>query len=678
MTFQSEGFRYRTVVVAGEAHGVGSSFVALHAAHHLRERSCFPGGIVWVPPSEESLLQRVGSAIGLTAAVLAASGDDALPVLERLRACTRRLLIVLDNVEPCSCFLRTLRGGDSDNSADDGPSASTPSSCCSTCTTLALSRLLGTSSLVHALVATTDDASQTQPSDLNPAFAAAAAPGACSTAFGALSLDSSSTVAYGGVVVSEPPKAEVTSPYDAVTPAVASSPVLLPPAPPAVVMARSVSSLTVYPGIEPGSESGTAGPLFFAGGARPRVVRVTRRRYDPRYAGKDDSDSLWTAMRLLFERRLRLPPSVLKGEIAWLVLLASAARVTDPRAERPTHSLLEHFDEPRMPRESLVFVLGDACAELEAVRKSPLRSDPAPTVPRGRLQGLADSALLQDFEATFVARDLKGCMRAIDAFVQASALRRFYALPMNTASSCERSSAMAQCTFRALPLDAAALLTAFNIPLCVGAVVSPPAAPPTPTPPARVPSDAGAAIDMYAPVATSSEPLALQLRREGSDPSPVAKPSPHISLSTLYAPPPDPALPQSRLSADDVVAYSATRSDAEACLAPYISLGRSGMFVLRGSTQGPGAIAVSFTYPAEPSSNLRAQPPSVVLKHAIVLPMQGGGVCISPNPDRLPNLSAVVETYDYLQQAVIPSTGQVVPRTEVLRLLRAHNVYGKR
>jgi len=204
-------------------------------------------------------------------------------------------------------------------------------------------------------------------------------------------------------------------------------------------------------------------------------------------------------------------------------------------------------------------------------------------------------------------------MRAIGAFVQAWALRRFYALPMNTASACSsvlvrwRSAHFALCR-----LMQRLFLTAFNIPLCVGAVVSPPAAPPTPTPATRPPLYAGAAIDMYAPVATSSEPLASQLRREGSDPSPVAKPSPHIPLSTLYAPPPDPAPPQSRLSADDVVAYSATRSDAEACLAPYISLGRSGMFVLRGSTQGPGAIAVSFTYPAEPSSNLRAQPPSVV------------------------------------------------------------------
>jgi len=116
-----------------------------------------------------------------------------------------------------------------------------------------------------------------------------------------------------------------------------------------------------------------------------------------------DSESDRSSSVALGSRR-RVP----EGEIAWLVLLASAARVTDPRARRRTHSLLEHFDVPRMPcANRLVFVLGDACAELDAdARKSPLRSDPAPTVPRGRLQGLARLALLQDFEATFVASEI--------------------------------------------------------------------------------------------------------------------------------------------------------------------------------------------------------------------------------------------------------------------------------
>ena len=60
------------VIVVGDAHGVGSSTIALDAAHHMSERGLFPGGSIWISSAEVrndgqplTLLQRVGLAIGM-------------------------------------------------------------------------------------------------------------------------------------------------------------------------------------------------------------------------------------------------------------------------------------------------------------------------------------------------------------------------------------------------------------------------------------------------------------------------------------------------------------------------------------------------------------------------------------------------------------------------------------
>lgn len=654
LAFQTEGYRFRAVVVSGEAHGVGSSFVALHAAHHLRERSCFPGGVVWVPPAEGlSLLQRVGRAIGAPASV---SEGDVSPMRMRLRGCPRRLLLVLDNVEACSCFVRAIRGYDEGGSSS-GSTSAPPVVCSAVCTTSALRELLGASDTIHALIVTTDDAT----SDVSPRLYPPAPPdpaqgapppvmhappyaGAGSPAVSA----ASSLPTYAGC------GSEVATP--------AASPP--PPPPPSLLSLRAAGSapkLSVFEGSE------SDGGLFFGGGARPRVIRVSRRRHEPRYRGRDDSDSFWTALRLLFERRLRVPAAALKGEVAWLALLDAAARRCPGGiggAVRPSHSLLEHLDEPSTPRAALAAVLGDtAPSELDTLRGSLMRADPPPALPRA-LRGASDAAILEQFESSTLTLDLGGSMRAIDAFVLAAAARRLYHLPMHTARLCAAEAAGARSSFLAPPLDAAGQAVAFGLLPSPRGPLSPGAA--SPTAHALLLSDGPAFHSgAQAPAAPAAAPPAPA---GGSAPYLGAVPVADPPVRQL-APPPPP------LRAEDLVAITARAPDAEDALAPAVLARRSGVFVLRGSaSKGPGAVAITYTLLRAGAP--AAAPPEVL--HALVLPAPGGagGVVVPPSTTPFASLAAVVEAYAYLSEAVIPGTGRAVPRADVLRLLRGHPVYG--
>ena len=100
----------RLTVVVGDSHGVGSSSVALDAAHYLSYRGWCPGGVVWVPAnfSGESLFQRIGRALGMLDDASSGTSIEGL-VLASLVRCSQRTLLVLDglqsfNVHGCSCL----------------------------------------------------------------------------------------------------------------------------------------------------------------------------------------------------------------------------------------------------------------------------------------------------------------------------------------------------------------------------------------------------------------------------------------------------------------------------------------------------------------------------------------------------------------------------------------------
>ena len=715
MAFQTEGFRSRLVVVAGDAHGVGSSFVALHAAHHLRERSSFPGGIMWVPPAEGvPLLESVGRAIGI--GPLPPGPEFTAAALQRLRGCKRRLLVVLDNVECCACLSRALCGGDDDGGAAAAPDVSEP--CCAACAFQDLRQVLGASDHLHALVATTDlpatARAQAQPSPLRPAAVASpvydaarlhspAQPSPLASPFSAAGgTPSAAYSSYSGVGTMAATLMEGIT-YDAVGAPAAPPPPppLLPPPMPMLKACSSAQKLSVFPGSDVGG-----GGLFFAGGAQPRVVRVPRRKREPRYRGKDDSDSFWAALRLLFDKRFHIPAGLLRAEVAWVAQLSSMARL--PLVERPAHSLLEHFSEPHMPRENLALIAGDAAPAIVALRGTLLRSDPLPVMP-ATLGTITDCRLLELFEGSFFASDLDGSMRAIDALVVAAGSRRLYALPMGLPRQlATAATAAARLSFGASPLDAAAQAVAFG---AMGSVAA------TPLPDARgslsplsglggfvAASDGrgggggnsarGAAALSYGPVDPNAAFLVARERgasaafpaedpvappRAAAAPGAPAPAAPvALDASTTYlgiqqpaAPPPATPVPQAP-RVEDIIALAARAAEAEAALRPFESARRVGAFVIRGSSSKGSAGALAITYVAPPAAP--GAPPAIT--HAHILPAPGGGVIVPPNIAPFPSLAAFVEAYSYLSVAVAPGTGLEVPRADVLRLLRAHPIYG--
>lgn len=733
MAFQTEGFRSRLVVVAGDAHGVGSSFVALHAAHHLRERSSFPGGIVWVPPADGvPLLECVGRAIGI--GPLPPGPEFTAAALQRLRGSKRRLLVVLDNVACCACLSRALCGGDDDGGAAAAPDASEP--CCASCAFQDLRQVLGASDHLHALVATTDlpanAGAQAQPSPLRPAAVASpvydaarlhspAQPSPLASPFSAAGgTPSAAYSSYSGVGTMAATLMEGIS-YDAVgAPAAQPSPPppppLLPPPMPMLKACSSAQKLSVFPGSDVGG-----GGLFFAGGAQPRVVRVPRRKREPRYRGKDDSDSFWAALRLLFDKRFHVPAGLLRSELAWVAQLSSMARLP-PLVERPAHTLLEHFSEPHLPRENLALIAGDAAPAIAALRGTLLRSDPLPAMP-ATLGPITDGRLLELFEGSFLASDLDGSMRAIDALVVAAGSRRLYALPMSLPRQlATAATAAARLSFGALPLDAAAQAVAFS---ATGSAAA------TPFPDVRgslsplsgpgglggfvAASDGrsgggsisarGAPALSYGPVDPNAAFLVARERGASAFPAedPVAPPRAAAAFAPAPTVPPVEASPPSRpppLAVDasttylgiqqpaapalattpvpqaprveDIIALAARAAEAEAALRPFESARRVGAFVIRGSSSKGSAGALAITYVAPPATP--GAPPAIT--HAHILPAPGGGVIVPPNTAPFPSLAAFVEAYSYLSVSVAPGSGLEVPRADVLRLLRAHPVYG--
>jgi len=96
----------RLVALVGEATGVGSSTVALDAAHCMLQRGWFPGGAVWVsatgaPHDSSTVLRRVGLAIGLGLQKVDLVCDEDY-VIHELASCSKRTLFILDGLSSCN------------------------------------------------------------------------------------------------------------------------------------------------------------------------------------------------------------------------------------------------------------------------------------------------------------------------------------------------------------------------------------------------------------------------------------------------------------------------------------------------------------------------------------------------------------------------------------------------
>jgi hypothetical protein len=154
--------------------------------------------------------------------------------------------------------------------------------------------------------------------------------------------------------------------------------------------------------------------------------------------------------------------------------------------------------------------------------------------------------------------------------------------------------------------------------------------------------------------------------------------SPRTSASERVAPTTEASFPAATPSAGDLVDLSLDRVRAEALLAPYIAAGTPGIFLVRGSREGPGNFALSFTYRA-------AGQATVTLRHALAQSVPGhprhlrisdgqGGSAVSHR--EFANLAELVGSFPYLEYALSSRTGVLVPRASFVSMFAHHCDYG--